>query len=67
MLTNRKMSDSEKEELLENYLKQVGSDLYLHYVTGKYLLIDYSGEPMSRRYKKVSSLMTWFKKNMRNL
>lgn len=67
MLSNRKMSDSEKEQLLENYLERVGSDLYLHYIEGQYLLIDYSGECVSRRYKKVSSLMTWFKKNMRNL
>ena len=58
------MSDLEKEELFETYLKRMGSDLYLHYSEGKYLLIDYSGECVSSRYKKISSLMSWFKKNM---
>ncbi|WP_069476833.1 hypothetical protein [Sulfurospirillum halorespirans] len=58
------MSDLEKEELFEDYLEKCGSDLCLHYVEGQYLLLDYSGQCVSKRYKNVLSLMSWFKKNM---
>lgn len=52
------------EDLFTDYLERTGCGLYLYYVKDEYMLIDYSGQCISKRYKKVSSLISWFKKNI---
>ena len=52
------------EDLFKDYLERRDCGLYLYYVQDKYMLIDYSGLCISKRYKNIPSLVLWFKNNV---
>lgn len=65
MLSNRKrMSDICVENLFKDHLERSECGLYLYYVKDQYMLIDCIGQCISKRYKKIPSLILWFKNNV---
>ncbi len=54
------------EKLFEDYLEMTCKGVYVYYVEDEYMLIDEGGICISKRYKNISNLMSWYYDNKDN-